>query len=175
MVGYHPGRHIDIIMIRIITSYWTKWVTLGAIGVLLLLCGFFYAAISVARMDHLKPTENALAEFTVIPAPTATQTLSPQQALATPTTRPYVSPEGISVGVFVQISGTDGHGLRLREGPGTTYAMRFVGMDAEVFQVKDGPKESDGFMWWYLVASYDDARSGWAASDYMTVVAQSQD
>jgi hypothetical protein len=43
-------------------------------------------------------------------------------------------------------------------------------MDAEVFEVKEGPKEADGFTWWYLVAPYDTNRSGWAASKFLTVV-----
>jgi hypothetical protein len=76
----------------------------------------------------------------------------------------------VSVGGYVQISGTDGQGLRLRTGPGTGNEPRFLGMDSEVFLVKEGPEEADGFTWWYLEAPYDPARSGWAASAYLTVV-----
>jgi uncharacterized protein YraI len=71
----------------------------------------------------------------------------------------------------VQISGTEGSGLRLRSGPGTGNPPRFLGMDSEVFSVKDGPKFADGFTWWFLEADYDATRSGWAASQYLTVVA----
>jgi hypothetical protein len=107
--------------------------------------------------------------LTVIPAPTATQ------FIPTPvvTTTPRVI-DGITKGVFVQIEGTGGVGLRLRSGPGTDFPSRLLGMDAEVFQVKDGPKEADGFTWWYLEAPYDQNRSGWAASKYLAVVKQSQ-
>jgi hypothetical protein len=81
---------------------------------------------------------------------------------------------GISIGSYVQISGTDGAGLRLRSGPGTTNPQRFLGMDAEVFQVKEGPKTADGFTWWYLEAPYDPQRTGWAASEYLKVVSSAE-
>jgi len=43
-------------------------------------------------------------------------------------------------------------------------------MDAEVFEVKDGPKMADNFTWWFLEAPYDPGRSGWAAANYLKVV-----
>jgi len=74
------------------------------------------------------------------------------------------------VGAVVQISGTDGAGLRLRSEPGTASEVRFIGMDAEAFEVREGPQDQDDIVWWYLVSPYDEARSGWAASGYLTVV-----
>jgi hypothetical protein len=111
---------------------------------------------------------NPGAGLTIIPAPTLT--LTPTMVLETPTATAPPSVDGISVGSYVQISGTEGSGLRLRSGPGTSNPPRFLGMDAEVFQVKEGPKESDGFTWWYLEAPYDAERSGWAASKFLSVV-----
>ena len=46
----------------------------------------------------------------------------------------------------------------------------FLGYDSEVFLVKDGPQTVDGYVWWYLVAPYDDTRTGWAASDFLTYI-----
>ena len=77
---------------------------------------------------------------------------------------------GIGLGVFVQIQGTGQDGLRIRSGPGTDKATNFLGMDSEVFKVTDGPVQSDGFTWWFLVAPYDRNRNGWAASNYLTIV-----
>lgn len=107
-------------------------------------------------------------QMTVIAAPSITP--SPTQVLETltPTAPPSVG--GLSIGDYVQIAGTEGAGLRVREGPGTTGASRFVAMDSEVFRIKDGPKEADGFTWWYLEAPYDPSRSGWAASKYLSLV-----
>jgi len=73
-------------------------------------------------------------------------------------------------GIYVQISGTGGDGLRLRQQPGTGSEVMFMGYEAEVFKVMDGPKEQDGYIWWYLTAPYDESRSGWAASNFLTVI-----
>jgi hypothetical protein len=45
-----------------------------------------------------------------------------------------------------------------------------VGIEAEVFQVKDGPKEADGYTWWFLVALYDETLNGWAVGDFLQVI-----
>ena len=46
----------------------------------------------------------------------------------------------------------------------------FLGYDAEVFVVKDGPRQADGYTWYYLVAPYDDTRAGWAASNFLNII-----
>jgi len=46
----------------------------------------------------------------------------------------------------------------------------FMGFDTEVFLVQDGPREADGYVWWYLVAPYDQARAGWAAANFLTYI-----
>jgi hypothetical protein len=71
---------------------------------------------------------------------------------------------------YVQISGTGGDGLRLRVEPGLKSEVRILGAEDEVFEVKDGPREADGFTWWYLVGPYDQTRRGWAVSNYLQVV-----
>ena len=61
--------------------------------------------------------------------------------------------------------------MSLRSEPGLDTELLFLGYDAEVFQVQDGPQEIDGHTWWYLSApSYDEDRSGWAAADFLGVV-----
>jgi hypothetical protein len=108
------------------------------------------------------------AEVTVVPAPTLTSVLALNQPTITST--PYISPEGIGVGGYVQIGGTGGIGLRLRAGPGTSNTQLFLGMEDEVFLVKDGPKDADGLTWWYLEAPYDKNRTGWAAAKYLVAI-----
>ena len=76
----------------------------------------------------------------------------------------------INLGMYVQISGTNGEGLHLRTAPGKNSTPRFLGMEAEVFHVEDGPQYMDGFTWWYLVAPYDKNRSGWAVSNYLVII-----
>ncbi len=107
------------------------------------------------------------ADLTIIAPSTATlsPTLTPTPA---GTTTP---PEGqMGIGAYVQITGTEGAGLRIRSAPGLNSDTVFRGEEAETFQIKDGPQQADGYTWWYLVAPYDDTRAGWAAADFLAVV-----
>jgi hypothetical protein len=70
----------------------------------------------------------------------------------------------------VQISGTDGSGLNIRDQAGLGGTVRFVALDGEVFEVRDGPVEADDFTWWYLVTPLDENRSGWAAANFLSLV-----
>lgn len=159
-------------MIRWMFQRINIWVLLAALLVAGLLIGGLFLLISLLPASQA-PAEQPAALLTVIPAPTATHTLPPTSVLPSPTTP--VTIDGISQGVYVQIAGTEGQGLRLRSGPGTSNPPRFLGMDSEVFLVKDGPQDSDGFTWWYLEAPYDPGRSGWAASAYLAIVAQPEE
>ncbi len=106
------------------------------------------------------------ADLTVIPP----STLTPSPA---PTGTPAGTPSaqaGIGVGAYVQITGTEGAGLRIRSAPGLNSDTVFRGEEAETFKVQDGPKQADGYTWWYLVAPYDATRAGWAAADFLAVV-----
>lgn len=112
----------------------------------------------------------APADLTMIPAPTHTPLVSP-----VPTTDPSLATatlaaNTIGIGGYVQISGTEGEGLRIRSAAGLNSNTVFRGEEAEVFTVRDGPQEVDGHVWWYLVAPYDDTRAGWAAADFLAVV-----
>lgn len=130
------------------------------------------AGILLLKPAQVELTREATAVLTIVPAPTST--IGGQMSLfATPTaTQPALSItiEGIRVGLFVQISGTGGDGLRLRREPGTNTDILFLGYESEVFKVVDGPKEADGFTWWYLTAPYDEKRSGWAASRFLRII-----
>ncbi|MDI6768776.1 MAG: hypothetical protein QMD04_03785 [Anaerolineales bacterium] len=116
------------------------------------------------------------AALTLIPAPTST----PRYVAPTPTpplpaassfvVTPTPLPGTFTVGVYVQISGTEGQGLRLRAKPGLNSPPLFLGHDSEAFLVTDGPQQADGHTWWYLTAPYDQTRSGWAVQDYLSVI-----
>lgn len=117
----------------------------------------------------LQPLPASLPKVTLIAAPTLTATTPAQTPTPTGTPAGQLV-DGIGVGMYVQISGTGGDGLRLRAGPGKSNDPRFLGNESEVFLVKDGPKFSDGLTWWFLEAPYDKARSGWAAAQFLAVV-----
>jgi hypothetical protein len=158
-------------MNSMLRKYYVIWVALGGVVLgftLFIILGLGLLTIHPNRFD----TSSAATPFvTIIPAPTLTPVvILPTQAQPTVTASPMVVKGDISIGAYVQISGTSGEGLRLRTQPGTQSPMRFLGMDDEVFLVKDGPEEANGFTWWFLQAPYDEKRSGWAAADYLKVI-----
>ncbi|MFZ5821386.1 MAG: hypothetical protein ACOYYJ_15935 [Chloroflexota bacterium] len=132
--------------------------------------------ITLASIGWVHPASNrdlgfVPADLTVIPAPTSTLNVTPTTTLdpllaGTPTLLPDV----IGIGGYVQITGTDGDGLRLRASPGLTGEPVFLGYDEEVFEVRDGPQDADGYTWWYLAAPYDETRAGWAAADFLSPI-----
>lgn len=158
-------------MINWILERLNRWVVLGAVGLAISLCIFWGVVFSLLRPEDSgggpQPAEVALIPApTITPSPvfTPTETIDPNQAIR----------DGIFIGAVVQIDGTDGAGLRLRSTPGINSEVRFIGMDAEVFEVRDGPQDVDEIVWWYLVSPYDEARSGWAASGYLSLVEAQQ-
>lgn len=144
-----------------------RWVILGALGVAIVLCLVTLLTGLGSRAKQSNEVSWQLAALTIIPGPTSTSLIAP-----TPTHDPALGtatpiPGDIALNGYVQISGTDGEGLRIRALPGLGGEHLFLGFDTEVFQVVDGPQEVDGYIWWRLLAPYDDARSGWAASDFL--------
>ena len=114
------------------------------------------------------------AVLAVIPAPTATP-IPPTPAPPTPSPTAQVvnvppAPGNVSLGAMVQIFGTGGDGLRLRAEPGLGSEIRFLALEGEIFEVKDGPREQGGFTWWYLVAPFDEQVRGWAVVNYLAEV-----
>ena len=117
--------------------------------------------------------EPAGAALTIIPAPTGTTRPMPATLTslpATPTLPSTLMPGEFGQGAYVQISNTGDEGLNLRAQAGLSAPVLFSGFDAEVFLIVDGPQQADGYTWWYLAASYDAARSGWAAQQFLTLV-----
>ena len=145
-----------------------KWVILGALlltGLLLLITAI---SIGITTARQASDVGFAPADVTIIPAPTSTSGAPP-----TPTIDPFAPtpvPTGIALGNYVQISGTNGEGLRIRSEPGLNGNPEFLGFDSEVFIIQDGPRTVDGYTWWYLVAPYDESRAGWAAADFLTYI-----
>lgn len=148
----------------------------GMIAISLILgMGLVFVTILILNVNRppLTPVGVVTAALTVIPVPTVTSpppTPTPTE-LAPASDMPSSPPPGeLAMGAFVQISGTGGDGLRLRANPGLAYESRFLGMEAEVFQIEAGPQDVDGYTWWYLVAPFDTTRRGWAVSNYLEAI-----
>jgi len=145
-------------------------VILGALGIAIILCSITYLTGLGRGSRQNTDISWELAALTIIPGPTSTPLIAPtathDPALGTATPLPGE----IALNVFVQITGTNGEGLRIRELPGLAGEHLFLGFDTEVFQIVDGPREADGYTWWQLLAPYDETRTGWAASDFLEAV-----
>jgi hypothetical protein len=160
-------------LIKWLQEHITPWVVVGAISVggTLLASSFLYLWLSKPASPLITaPT----AVMTVIPPPTATipvVTITPDiWSTPTPTITSTSSPLEIHVGGYVQIVNTGGSGLNLRAAPGLSENINYLGLEAEVFIVRDGPRNADNFTWWYLVAPIDESRNGWGVADYLAVI-----
>ncbi len=159
-------RYNFLIMKKTSYVYW-KPILVGLCLAGLLICLLSgYALLSRSRLIPHQSFPTAI--ITKIPIPTYTVQVSN-------TAENELKPaEGnsseISIGRYVQITGTGGVGLRMRLAPGTESAPQFIAMENEVFEVKDGPISVDDFIWWFLVAPYDKNRQGWAAGSYLAVI-----
>lgn len=145
------------------------WTVVGAIGVASLLG--IIALLVVTFGPPPKPANLSPAVVTLIAASTATPVSTVEPTLSSPYIPTATAPAGVlAIGTYVQITGTEGVGLRMRADPGLNGNFLFLSYDAEVFKVTEGPRDVDGHTWWYLVAPYDETRAGWAAADYLAVV-----
>jgi len=145
---------------------------LGAIVLAMLLFGMTALTVWIARPGPttLAP---ATAVLQVIPLPSPTPILptpTPMELTPTLDVPPPPPPGVIGVGAYVQISGTGGDGLRMRREPGLNGEVLFLGLEAEVFLVIEGPQPVDGYTWWLLSAPYDENVRGWAVANFLSVV-----
>lgn len=149
-----------------------KKILLGAI-IVALVCLFYLFlllnGLSYRQQSSLIPKAN----LTVITAGTIpTVDINYLQVTPTQTALPFIEVNGIAVGFFIKIAGTEGVGLRIRREPGTSTEVVFLANESEVFTVVGGPVEKDGILWWQLTAPYDNSRSGWAAADFLVALTE---
>jgi hypothetical protein len=150
--------------------YLNRWVILGAIGIAGTLLLITLIAIGWTSPRFSPNVGFAPADLNMIPAPTHTPQFVPTPTVDPLIGTPTLPSDTIGIGGYVQISGTEGDGLRIRSTAGLNGETVFRGEESEVFLVKDGPQEADGYTWWYLVAPYDETRTGWAVADFLAVV-----
>jgi hypothetical protein len=166
-------------MMASIRQLFNRWVFAGS-----LLFGCFLVFIFGIGILLMRPAQE---EPEALPAlvqkiPASTATLSTQQpgfdsegqALAdgiNPVPDSALpAPGEISIGTYVKISGTGGDGLRLRDVPGLAGNVMTLGEETEVFLVDNGPRDVDGYTWWYLKGHYDETRQGCGVVDYLLIV-----
>lgn len=157
----------------IVKPSFSIWVIVGAVITAGILMGLAWLGLSLLPSQPVGAQAESQVALTVIPAATSTPPgMNNLFFTPTPTLDPLAggSGTGIRQGIYVQITGTDGEGLRIRTAPGTGSQVKFLALDAEVFKVIEGPQQADDYTWWYLEAPYDQSRNGWAAAEFLTIV-----
>jgi len=137
----------------------------GVIYLLLLFTGLGYKEASAMTPQ---------ARITIIPAANV-PTIDTNFLIVSPTPTPISSETNsgqFTIESYVQITGTGGNGLRLRASPGTEADVNFIAAELEVLKVIGGPVQMGDYIWWQLIAPYDEGRQGWAASDFLSVIEQ---
>lgn len=147
------------------------WVfALLAAILLFALFGFWALYLVRGRLGAEGPTPTAII-WTPTPSPTPAISLTP-----TPTEPPASEEAGpatptastaINVGDSVTVTGTEGYGLSLREGPGPNYARMDVAAEGEVFVVVEGPHTAAGSPWWRIRDPENEERVWWAIGNYL--------
>ena len=139
---------------------------------MLLLCGSLAYILlmrpAAAASSNLDAATSAL---TIIPAPSSTPLPLPPTLTPLPPTPLALRDSRAGSDRHRRLCATHhgGVGSPSAHEPGLN-ADFFSAFDSEVFLVTKGPQQADGYTWWYLTASYDAARSGWAAQDFLAVI-----
>jgi len=160
-------------MFRSIRSWVNVKVVFG--GIIFAVCVFaiLLGVLWSVRAQNIRIAPST-ALLSVIEVPTSTppipvSTPMPTQAPTSEQQEPL--PMGvIKIGDYVQVTGTGGDGLRLHETAGVAGKVNYVSIDTEVFKVKDGPVDADGYVWWELQDPYTDNVVGWGVANYLAVV-----
>jgi len=142
------------------------------VGVMVILMVFAYA-LGSGVLRRPTPTPALTVTETPTPTLTLTVTLTPTDTptpthtpTPTPTTSPTITPKpDISVGGYVQVTGTGADGLRLRSDAGKNYDMLKLLKDGDLLKVIGEPRQADGLWWWHLELA--DGTLGWAADEYL--------
>jgi len=141
-------------------------------GAILLTLLLFVLVFSIVWLSRPAKTQSGqtTAVLNVIRLPTATQTHTPQPGLVATNTPQPPGDSTIVTGGYIKITGTGGDGLRLRLEPGLKGQIQFVAAENEIFLVENGPQESDGYTWWYLIGVKNETVRGWAVSDFIQAI-----
>ncbi len=115
------------------------------------------------------PTETPSATSTVTPTETPTPSPLPPTATRTPTPSPSIPAGPILVGGRVVVTGTEGFGISLRDGPGISFDRLLVIDDGEQLEVIGGPEAPGDLTWWQLRTAT--GIEGWSVERYLQGIA----
>jgi hypothetical protein len=92
-----------------------------------------------------------------------TPTLPPPAVITLPA--PPLPGGTLGVGGRARVNTTAGDMLRIRSGPGTSFAVAFQLANGTPVTLVEGPVSADGFSWWFIRT--DDGRTGWGVEGVM--------
>jgi hypothetical protein len=160
-------------MFKLLRNLLNIKVILGAIVFAIVVFAVLVAVLWSAKVKSIVQVP-ATAIFHIIEAPTETPLVPIGMAtpLPAPTSSQQVPPpsSNIAIGDYVQVSGTGGDGLRLHKEAGVSSEVRYIAIEAQLFLVKDGPIDSDGYIWWLLQDPYTENTEGWGVGNYLVIV-----
>lgn len=120
------------------------------------------------------PAPDSSANPALWPTPIRPAVPTATLALPTPIPSPTLPPGDLVIGVLVKVVGVGTSGLNIRSSPGYSGTPRFLAAEDEVFAIVDGPQTIDGLEWWRVEDPDDPQRFGWAARNYLMVIAPSE-
>lgn len=174
--------------------WWSLLVLIGVVGVTTIGLVFALSAMmepntpgdQPPRVQVVTAQPTLSQDFLVAPAqesggnpalwPTPIRPAEPTATLPLPTPipSPTLPPGDFAIGVLVRVVGVGASGLNIRSSPGYAGTPRFLAAEDEIFAVVDGPQSIDGLEWWRVEDPEDPQRFGWAARNYLMVIAQSE-
>jgi hypothetical protein len=147
------------------------WMVAGSLAIACILMTMTWGILKLGGSKDPSSLPTAILE--IKPAIVNTPSLTPDPGAVpsgSETALPVPPPGEMAIGAYVQVTGTGGDGLRLRDQPGLNSNVLMVASEAEVFRVVDGPVVSDEYSWWHLQGPFDETRHGWAVVSYLEIV-----
>ncbi|OGO15754.1 MAG: hypothetical protein A2Z14_01535 [Chloroflexi bacterium RBG_16_48_8] len=145
----------------------------SGVGVILggLTLGLLFMLVSLTRISRT----DAVSEpeiIIILPAtdtPNILPTVSPQEPedqVPTGSPGPLLGTD-FTVGDVVEVYRTEGQGLSLRNEPSLSSVVGGYGLDSEILEIRGGPIQADGYVWWFLVSPYDNSKNGWGVGAFL--------
>jgi len=145
----------------------------------ILLCVLLVLIVQAIRGGDEREGPTPAATVTAAVTPSATVSLIVPTLAVTPTDTvvlPVITPEQtpssgtMAPGAMVNVAGTGGSGLNLRQQASTYAKVMTNAKEGTVLTVLEGPKEADGYVWWMVRAP--DGTEGWAAENWLELKAE---
>jgi hypothetical protein len=143
------------------------------VAAVIVLCVVLVLIVQAIRGgDEQEPTPAATVTTAITPTATVslivpTSAVTPTDTVVLPVLTPEAtaSPDEIGPGAIVNVTGTSGAGLNLRQQPSTYAKVMGNVKEGTVLTVLEGPSEADGYEWWRVRAP--DGTEGWAAANWL--------